>query len=346
MDDEEAGHAISLGRSGHTGPVATRRRTLLAITLLVGGGALGACAEDHPVEAGDVVAAGGQPIRTPAFDVRLPTGTLEVRLRAATPTVSASDTAEGEELPAVDGVRYLGVGWELRPTGTPPGSAGLFAGVGERPTLTLVGEGERIDLAVRDAAAGVFAAVPEDLPETGHLEVGFDGVVQQVSLDGYEVEPGAAAALYDDPPAGRQEQDCSGSAAEVGVTVDQTCGALVVEVPWAPEAGWAPTGTTWAAIRLEARLDTAEVGRGTGAASYTVTGAEVTATLGGEPPVATIERPATGAGDTNDWLVFAEPDAPADLAVTVEYAADRTSGSEGRPATTRFATTSTTRVTP
>jgi hypothetical protein len=252
--------------------------------------------------------------------------------------VAASDTAEGEELPAADGVRYLGVAWDLRATGTPAGSAGLLAGVGERPTLTLVGEGERIDLA--------FAAVPEDLPETGHLEVGFDGVVQQVALDDYEVDPGDAAALYDDPPAARQEQDCSGSAAEADVALDQTCGAVLVVVPWAPEAGWAPAGTTWAAIRLEARLDTVEVGRGTGAASYTVTGAEVAATLGGEPPVATLERPATGGGDTNAWLVFPRPAEPTDLAVTAEYAADRTSGSEDRPATTTFTTASTTTVTP
>ena len=346
MDDEEAGHAASLGSCGDTDAVATRRRILLATALLVGG-ALGACADgDRSVQVGDVVAAGGQPIRSHAFDVRLPTGTLEVRLRAATPTVAASDTAEGEELPAVDGVRYLGVGWELRATGAPPGSTGLFAGVGERPTLTLVGEGERIDLAVRDAAAGVFAAVPEDLPRTGHLEVGFDGVVQQVSLDGHEVDPGDAAALYDDPSAARQEQDCSGSATGAGVALDQTCGALLVEVPWAPEAGWAQAGTTWAAIRLEARLDTAEIGRGRGAASYTVTGAEVSATLGGEPPVVTLDRPAAGPGDTNAWLVFPTPGDAADLAVTAEYDADRTSGSEDRPATTRLTLASTVEVTP
>lgn len=327
--------------------MATRRRILLATALLAGGGALGACADgDRSVEVGDVVAAGGQPIRTRAFDVRLPTGTLEVRLRAATPTVAASDTAEGEELPAVDGVRYLGVGWDLRTTGTPPGSAGLFAGVGERPTLTLVGEGERIDLAGRDASVGVFVAVPKDLPETGHLEIGFDGVVQRVALDGYDVDPGDAAALYDDPPAAREEQDCSGTKPERGVALDQTCGALLVELPWAPEAGWAPAGTTWAALRLEARLDTVTVGRGSGAASYTVTGAEVTATLGGARPTSTLERPATGPGDTNAWLVFPMPAGPADLVVGATYAADRTSGSEDRPATEEFTTASTTRVMP
>lgn len=345
MDDEETRHPATLGRSGHTGPVATRGRILLTTALLLGGGVLGACTE-RQVEVGDVVAAGGKPITAHAFDVRLPTGTLEVRLRAAAPTVAAPDTAEGQDLPAVEGVRYLGIGWDLRATGTPPGASGLLAGVTERPTLTLVGGGRRIDLASRDAAAGVFAAVPEDLPRTGHLEVGFDGVVQQVALEGHDLDPGDAAALYDDPPAGREEQDCSGRAPGREASVDQTCGALLVELAWAPEAGWAPPGTTWAAVRLEARLDTVEVGRGTGAASYTVTGAEVTATLGGEAPTATLDRPGTGPGDTNAWLVFPLPTAPADLAVTAEYDADRTSGSEDRPATTTLTLASTTRLVP
>ncbi len=315
------------------------------MTLLAGGGALAACAGDQ-VEVGDVVSAGGRPISAHAFDVRLPTGTLEVRLRAAAATVAASHTAEGEELPALDGVRYLGVGWDLRSSDTLPGAAGLLAGVAERPTLTLVGEGERIDLAGRDASVGVFVVVPEDLPETGHLEVGFDGVVQKVALDGYEVDPGAAAALYDDPQPTREEQDCSAVVAEAGVAADQTCGALLVEVPWAPEAGWAPAGSTWAAIRLEARLEEVEVGKGPRAASYTVTGAEVAATLGGEQPAATIEKPTTGPGDANRWLVFPMPAAPADLAVTATYPAERTSGSANEPAARDFTTTATVKVVP
>lgn len=314
--------------------------------VLVGGCALGACADDPPVEVGDVVAAGGQPIQARAFDVRLPTGTLQVRIRTAASSVPAADTATGEDLPALDGVRYLGVGWDVRATGTPPGSAGVLAGATERPTLTLVGDEERIDLASRDAAAGVFAAVPEDLPETGHLEVAFDGVVQQVALDGYEVDPGDASALYDDPRADREEQDCSGTGPEPGVPLDQTCGALLVELPWAPDAGWAPPGTTWAAIRLEARLDTVEVGRGSGAASYTVTGAEVTATLSGDRPTAVLEKPAAGAGDTNAWLVFPMPAEPADLVVSATYAAERTSGSAQEPASRDFTTTATVRVVP
>lgn len=314
--------------------------------VLVSAGALGACSDGASVEVGDVVAAGGQPIRARAFDVRLPTGTLEVRIRTAASSVPAADTATGEELPALDGVRYLGVGWDVRATGAPPGSASILGGATERPTLTLVGEGERIDLASRDAAAGVFAAVPEDLPETGHLEVGFDGVVQQVALDGHDVDPGDAAALYDDPPAAQEEQDCSGTISEPGLAASPTCGALLVQLPWAPEAGWAPPGTTWAAIRLETRLDTLDVGSGTSAASYTVTEAEVTATLGGDPPAATLAQPTTTPGDTGAWLVFPLPAGPADLAVEVAYAADRTSGSEDRPATQEFTTTSTVSVVP
>lgn len=322
------------------------------MTLLAGAGALGACGDDPAAEVGDVVAADRNVVQARAFDVRLPTGTLQVRIRNASQSVSANDTADGSELTAVDGLVYLGIGWEVttsdgRPAAVQPGAAGLFAGVADRPSLALVdGDGERFEVGTAGAGEGVFVAVPEDLRESGHLEVAFDGVVQQVALDGYEVDPGDAAALYDDPRADREEQDCSASSSRPDVPLDQTCGALLVEVPWAPEAGWAPPGTTWAAIRLEARLDTVEVGRGSGAASYTVTGAEVAATLGGDRPTAVLEKPAAGAGDTNAWLVFPMPAEPADLVVSATYAAERTSGSAQEPASRDFTTTATVGIVP
>lgn len=326
--------------------MATRRRTLLATTLLLGGGVLGACGGDPDPVVGDVVAADDQAVRARAFDVRIPTGTVQFRIRTAAATVESGHTADGAERPSVDGVRYLGIGWEVVSAGVPQDAAGLLAGVAERPTVALVGEGERIELAPAGAGRGFFVAVPRALPDTGHVEVAFDGVVQQVALDGYEVRPGDAAALYDDPAPAREEQDCSGTEPERGVPLDQTCGALLVDLPWAPGAGWAAPGATWAAIRLEARLDAVQVGKGAGTASYTVTGAEVTATLGGARPAATLGKPTTGPGDTNDWLVFPMPAGPADLVVSATYAAERTSGSADEPATRDFQTTATVRVVP
>lgn len=322
------------------------------MTVLLGGGVLGACGGDPDPEVGDVVAADRNAVRARAFDVRLPTGSLQVRVRNAAQTVSADDTADGSELVAVDGLVYLGLGWEVataaaRPAAAQPGLTGLLAGVAERPSLTLVGEeGERIEVGTSGASEGVFVAVPEDLRDSGHLEIGFDGVVQKVALDGYQLDPGDAVALYDDPRADREEQDCSGRTPQPAVVLDPTCGALLVETPWAPGAGWAPAGTTWAAIRLENRLDTAQVGKGTRAASYTVTGTEVAATLGGDQPVATVEKPATSPGDTNRWSMFPMPAGPADLVVTATYAAERTSGGANEPAMRDFTTTVTVRVVP
>ena len=322
------------------------------MTLLLGGSALAACGDDPAAEAGEVFAADRDVVQSRAFDVRLPTGSLQVRIRNAAQTVSADDTADGSELAAVDGVAYLGIGWDVsasdgRPDAVQPGAADLLSGVAERPSLVLVGrDGARFDVGTGGASEGVFVAVPEGLRESGHLEVGFDGVVQQVSLDDYEVDPGDAVALYDDPRADREELHCSGTTSAPDVALGQTCGALLVEVPWAPEAGWAPPGTTWAAIRLEARLDVVDVGKGAGAASYTVTGAEVTATLAGDRPAATLAKPATGPGDTNAWLVFPMPAEPADLVVSGTYAAERTSGSPARPDTRDFTTTATVGIAP
>ncbi|HWJ08727.1 MAG TPA: hypothetical protein VNS46_05080 [Nocardioides sp.] len=326
--------------------MATRRRNVLAVMVLVGSGSLGACSGDSEPEAGEVFPADELAIPARAFDVLVPTGTVQVRVRTAAQTVPGGDTADGTALDAVEGLRYLGLGWTLTSSGAPPDAAGLLSGVPERPALALVDGDERIDLGPAGGAGGVFVAVPEDLPERGHLEVGFDGVLQRVPLDGYRVDPGDAAALYDAPPAPRAELDCTGPVTGPGVVARQTCGALVVELPWTPEAGWAPAGGTWAAVRLETRLDTVEVGRGTGAASYTVTGAEAAATLGGAAPVATLTRPTTGPGDTAAWLVFPMPDEPAELVVEATYAADRTSGGEGQPAARDFTTTSTVEVRP
>lgn len=318
----------------------TRRRSALASLSLVLGAALGGCSSGSAVEAGQVVAAADHAVPAGGGEVRLPTGTLHLSTAPPVSSVDAGDTADGTELEETDGIAYVGVGWELTTDGPPAEAAGVLTGATERPSLALVDGEERIELGEAVGTDAVFAAVPESLADSGHVEVTFDGVTQQVSLADGTITAGEAEALYADAPAAAEEQDCAVSEPEPGVRLDHLCGALLVELPWVPEVGWAPDGGSWAAVRLETRLGEAEVGEGADAAAYTVTGADVTATLAGQQPVATVPQPTTAPGDTGAWLVFPMPAGPAELAVTATYAADRASGPETQPASRDFTATS------
>ncbi|KRA32427.1 hypothetical protein ASD81_12715 [Nocardioides sp. Root614] len=303
-------------------------------------GALTGCSEDPGSEVGDLVQADAAAVTGLEADVRLPVGVLHLKATAALTSVPATDALDlDDDLVATDDLRYLGVAWELGDEATVPPPAGpLLAGSNPVATLSLVDGDQRYDLGKIRQADAVFIAVPAALPADGHLEVLYDGVVQQVALDDLTVDPGAASALYDDAPAETPEQDCAVRRPEPGVSLDHVCGALLVAMPYVPDAGWAPAGTIWAAVRLETRLLGATVGRHADAATYVATGGEVTATLAGQAPTAAIAAPASDPGDTGAWLVWPMPEGAADLVISGRYPAERTAGSTTQPATREFTT--------
>lgn len=325
-----------------TSCVLTRRPTLIAAAALATVGSLTGCSNGPGSEIGDLVQADAAAVSGLAGDVRLPVGVLHLKATAPLDSVPA-DAAIGpdDDLDGNDDLVYLGIAWTLGDESTAPTAAGpLLAGANPAADLALVDGDQRFTLGQVREANAVFAAVPDDFPDNGHLEVSFDGVVQQVALDDLAVEPGDASALYDEAPADAQEQDCAVRRPEPGVVLNHVCGALLLSLPYVPDAGWAPAGTTWAAVRLETRLLNAAVGTRAAAATYTATGGDVTATLAGQDPVAAIAAPAADPGDTGAWLVFAMPDAAADLAVSGRYPAERTAGSTTQPATREFTTSS------
>jgi hypothetical protein len=323
------GKFVQVSRSARV-PAAVAVVALAAATLVACGGG-----DDEALAVGAVEASDSGSGDASTVEVTVPTGTFE--LSVADPTDQVGDLA------APDGGRLLQIGstfrdgdvrrdvWNLAARGgaTKPVSLTVRVGDEEYPAGTLR-KGADPGAAGDDVLPPDFVvAVDGDVDGLDDvvLEVGYDGLTQEVHAADGSREPGPADALYDEgtDPAGGATADCGDGKAvpDLQLQVDCRVGPMT-QIPYVPGLGWAADGKTWTVVPLAAALTSAE----DGAASYTATDASSRTTLDGVAPDSVLDQAKQmGGASYSGQLVFGTAsDAAGRLRVAMTWALRLTSG--------------------
>lgn len=270
-------------------------RVVAAATCLVGVTALAGCGQRaDELEVGETVE--GRPVTDgTALEVRVPSGTLQVRVGPAV----ASVTDGSREITAPAGGALVTVAWSLdraREDGV--------TGFDQETVLSVVVDGEPTEVAtIPDSPTPVSGSRLVAVGSEGPVEAigaDYDGVEQVLRLDGSR-DAGVAEALYEPAADRAAEEDCASSwRAEPSADLDLSCTLRYWTLPYLPDAGWAPEDTTHVVVRSALTLAKVTDGRD----QYRATFAEGTATLGAGTPASLTD----GTGGSGSFQVRAVAD--------------------------------------
>lgn len=187
-------------------------------------------------------------------EVILPIGRFALTITGEKDVLSADEADDGEEHTAPDGWSYVGVGWRLAGE---IGVARQLALHGTEPEVATVAvrDGERSHdfFEVSSRAGDEYARNAWVLVRSGldgaAVEIEYDGATQEVDLGSSELEPGAAAGLYelaalpvDCPDSRRRVEDLD---YEIDCTISNA-----YALPYVADKGWAAEGSTWLVFNL------------------------------------------------------------------------------------------------
>jgi hypothetical protein len=299
---------------------------------------------------GSVLDLDGVPVHTPAGILDLAVSEVGERYDDDTPELDVDDLAAGP------GSTLVEVAWELEFVAAYPLEVkGILDARTNRDyldswdtglvELAVTAGDERIELPTPELGGRVVVAVPADAAPS--VEVGYDGLVQTLSIDGHGLDEGRARELRPlavQPGSGRTYGDvdwldgpsCRAGTARVDRGLDATASchtSLAVVTPYVVGRGWAPDGQSFVVVDLDTTVREPYWVEGDQSAAYDVTSEAWAATLGGAEPVATSRSEYGGRR-----LVFLADAAQAQhprLRVTADLQVARTRGSIG-PATTSY----------
>jgi hypothetical protein len=231
-------------------------RLVLSVLALAAGAVLSGCgggASGAPGSADSVVVASGtDDVTGRSATVIVPTGRLDITV--GTPldgSVDADQALDDEDHSAPDGMTYVPLEWDFD-TATPMPGVGII-GQQAQPTKVVVTSGGtstplpapyHTDGKVIGFAADRIVYVPVEDPDAITVEATYDGLTQTLDVATGKVDQGAAAPLYGDASAAKQDLDCGDGTVVKGDGSSATlvCEATLERVPYYPGTGWAKDG--------------------------------------------------------------------------------------------------------
>jgi hypothetical protein len=223
------------------------------------------------------------------------------------------------------------IAWRYQTSEFDPISSFLASDANPMVDLLVDGQPYRIPPPSRTSPQRSFYVAVPGSPTRLRLTVEYDGVTQTLELGSGELDPGAAAGLYD-----LDEFDLTSRACRAGEWFDTTAAAArytceyvgPLLLPYA-NGSWAPEGQRWLAVQLSTAFTTYSTTDGVDGAHWTASGATTDLRLGQREPEAV--RHTRGSNDicpdrregvcyTSLRAFFAiDDDAPQRLRVTQEY---------------------------
>ncbi len=207
-------------------------------------------------------------------------------------TVSAGEAGIDDR--AAGGTRFVGLTWDLAPSG---GDAMALAGQGDPvpAEAALLVDGDPVDLGPLDSevAPGWWVVVPEDARTIG-VAITYDGLTQTIEdATGQQGQPAGAPELLSSlDSAGLHDPDCPEPAQgpEPSRYAFASCTVTISDpIPYHRALGWSVFGQGWIVVRLSVQPVAAgwdDPGPGGAVVDYeTREGDEVTVTLDGDEPV-------------------------------------------------------------
>jgi len=269
-----------------------RAPVTLGSILVVLAALLAACgSEKATLETGDIVRARFDDQFTDGSDadVTIPTGRLLIYAARPTDTAGADETRNREAVEAPAGTVLVPITWQYD-TWASDRLDGIMEAT-ETPIIELVSGGEKYRLPPpeREVEGGEsFYVVVDGDAEDRSLEIDFGGVTQTVDLTDGSRDEGQAAGLYDLDDTRLKKKTCD---QELPWFDTRTVGAeftcdLVGPVLTPYAAGqWAPDGSLWLALTLQARMRVyAETNLFGGGARYLATSVKVKPEIDDEGP--------------------------------------------------------------
>jgi len=232
-----------------------------ALGLLLLAPALGACGGDSGIEVGNIVPAADDAQfagHGTESEVALPIGRLEITAAEPVTTIAADDTLQVAKVEAPEGSAFVPITWQY--DAATFGALDGYLSTDTSPVIDLVADGApyRIPAPPRSGEGSEsFYVLVSGSGRDLRLDVGFDGVTQQVDLATGEVDQGRAAPLYDAAKPRTKRFPCSPDVTFDRTTLrapDFTCTVTrPVDLPYAGDA-WAPDGHTWRIVTVRTTL--------------------------------------------------------------------------------------------